>query len=158
MISTLFQEKCKEWWEEDAGFFGRGYMEGDNSYEGYLSTRMTLKERTQHEVNGIVRQLKLLPDARVLDCPCGYGRHSLDLARRGFRVVGVDINSEELQVARQQIDQMTTIQFIQSDMRLLQFSNEFDAVINMFYSFGFFESDDENRRVLRNFYNALKPG
>ncbi len=119
--------KQKAWWEDGGGFFGHGYMEGDNSYTGYLSQPMTLTERTRQEVDGIVELLGLQADQRLLDCPCGYGRHS-------------------------------HVRFMKEDMRFLKFSEGFDAVINMFYSFGFFETDEENFQVLRNFFSALKPG
>lgn len=152
------QRKRKEWWEEEGGFFGRGYMEGDNSHGGYLSAPMSLEERTRTEVEGVVKLLMLQGDQRILDCPCGYGRHSLVLAKRGFQVVGVDINGEELTVACQSADKLTDVQFMKNDMRFLNFSDEFDAVINLFYSFGFFETDEENIRVLHNFFKALKPG
>lgn len=148
----------KAWWEEEAGFFGHGYMEGDNSVEGYLDQQLTLAERTTNEVNGIINLLKLQPGQRLLDCPCGYGRHSIALAQRGIEVVGADINSEELQIACQQLSNLPNAQFIKNDMRFLYFHDHFDAVINMFYSFGFFETDEENLQVLRNFYTALKPG
>lgn len=156
MVSTTTCEK--EWWEEDAGFFGRGYMEGDNSREGYLEQPLTLAQRTENEVNGIINLLKLQPGQRVLDCPCGYGRHSIALAQRGMEVIGADINTEELQVACQCVSNLHNVQFIKNDMRHLFFHDYFDAVINMFYSFGFFKTDEENIQVLRNFYNALKPG
>lgn len=148
----------KQWWEEQGGFFGSRYMEGDDSYEGYLSTPLTLEQRTAREVTGILRLLELGSDARVLDCPCGYGRHSLRLAQRGLRVVGVDINGEELAVARRRGAGIPQLELVQNDMRHLPFEAEFDAVVNMFYSFGFFDSDEENMQVLRGFHRALVPG
>lgn len=153
---TLISQK--HWWEEQGGFFGSRYMEGDDSYEGYLSTPLTLEQRTETEVAGIVGLLGLDRDARVLDCPCGYGRHSLRLAQRGLRVVGVDINGEELAVARRKGARFPQVAFVQNDMRHLAFEAEFDAVVNMFYSFGFFDSDEENMQVLRGFHRALAPG
>jgi len=150
--------KQKAWWEDGGGFFGHGYMEGDNSYTGYLSEPMTLTERTRQEVDGIVELLELQADQRLLDCPCGYGRHSLEIARRGIQVVGVDINREELHRAQRAAGTVANVRFMKEDMRFLKFSEGFDAVINMFYSFGFFETDEENFQVLRNFFSALKPG
>jgi SAM-dependent methyltransferase len=158
MTVATIPVRQKEWWEENAGFFGRGYMAGDDSIEGYLEQRQTLIERTNTEVQGIISLLKLQPADRLLDCPCGYGRHSIGLARRGISVIGADINSEELQIACQSLSDLPNVQLIKNDMRFLYFHNHFDAVINMFYSFGFFETDEENIQVLRNFYTALKPG
>ena len=157
MTSIEPHGKQKEWWEDGGGFFGHGYMQGDNSNEGFLSQPMTLIERTRLEVDGVIRLLDLCDDQCILDCPCGYGRHSVALAERGFQVVGVDINREELTVAHQAARDVSNIQFVNRDMRFLEFSEEFDAVINMFYSFGFFETDEENFKVLQNFFHALKP-
>ena len=148
----------KEWWMEDGGFFGRSYMEGDNSLLGYLSTPQTLQERSHGEVEGVIRLLNLQPNQRVLDCPCGYGRHSLGLAQRGLKVVGIDINTQELEAACHKSDHLCNVQFINQDMQSLKYHNEFDAVVNLFFSFGFFESEAENLQVIRNFYSALKPG
>jgi SAM-dependent methyltransferase len=148
----------REWWSDGAGFFGRHYMEGDNSLNGYRAERQTLEQRTQMEAEGVIRLLGLQPGQSLLDCPCGYGRHSIALAQRGIQVVGVDINSEELQVALVNSPHYPMTRFVQQDMRHLLYQDSFDAVINMFYSFGFFESDEENIEVLRRFYRALKPG
>lgn len=147
-----------DWWDENGGFFGRHYMEGDDSREGYLSTPLTLDERTEREVRGIVELLDLRKGQRVLDCPCGYGRHTLRLAARGYRAVGVDINGEELAIARKHGRHLSNLELIKSDMRHLPFEREFDAVVNMFYSFGFFRTDEENIDALRRFRQALRPG
>lgn len=146
------------WWQNGAGFFGRHYMTCDNSLDGYRTEKQTLEERTNVEVTGVTRLLGIKEGDKVLDCPCGYGRHSIGLARRGFEVVGVDINSEELQVALGSSVDYLNVRFVQQDMRKLIYENEFDAIINMFYSFGFFEEDEENLKVLERFYHALKPG
>jgi ubiquinone/menaquinone biosynthesis C-methylase UbiE len=148
----------KAWFEDGGGFFGRYYIEGDNSIEGYLHSPMTLEERTQREINGVVRILELQPGDKVLDCPCGYGRHSRELATRGYEVVGCDINSEMLEPALSSTRDLSNVRFVQENMVKLDFNQEFDAVVNLFFSFGFFDSDEENDRVLANFYRALKPG
>lgn len=147
------------WWTEGYGLFGEFYMEGDNSLGGYLQKRkQTLEERTKTEVDGVIKLLNLQQSMAILDIPCGYGRHSLELARRGFSVIGVDINSIHLQKARKELaEENIKIEFVQENMLDISFNKKFDAVINMFYSFGFFDSDEENERVLKNFFNALKP-
>ena len=150
--------KTLQWWEDGAGFFGRHYMEGDDSVEGYRAEKQTLEERTRSEASGVINLIGLEEGQSVLDCPCGYGRHSAELARRGMNVVGVDVNSEELQIALNRSIAYPNLRFVQQDMRRLIYKDSFDAVINMFYSFGFFEEDEENLAVIRNFYNALKPG
>ena len=148
----------KLWWEEGYGFFGEFYMQGDNSVEGYLEAKkMTLEERTAEEVKGIIKLCSIKPGSDILDCPCGYGRHSIGLAKSGIKIVGVDINSFELAIARKNTKENgMTVRFVRDSMLNLKYKNKFDAVINMFYSFGFFASDKENLKVLKNFYNALK--
>jgi ubiquinone/menaquinone biosynthesis C-methylase UbiE len=150
--------QTKKFWEDGAGFFGKPYMEGDNSVEGYLTTPLTLEERTGRELAGIITLLGLKPGGRILDCPCGYGRHSIGLAKQGFQVLGSDINSEMLERARENSKGVSGVNFAQENMQVINYSDEFDAVINLFFSFGFFETEEENDHVLRNFFRALKPG
>ncbi|MCF7833753.1 MAG: class I SAM-dependent methyltransferase [Candidatus Pacebacteria bacterium] len=154
------QDAKNPWWSEEYGFFGNFYMDGDASQEGYLiEKKQSLKERTVTEVVGVVKLLSLKDGASVLDCPCGYGRHSIELARQGFEVVGSDINSVHLQKAIDAVKAYSlNITFSKESMLDLQYSSRFDGVINMFYSFGFFDTDEENEKVLKNFFNALKPG
>jgi SAM-dependent methyltransferase len=116
-------------------------------------------ERTLREVDFVVEKLELEPGARVLDVACGHGRHSLELARRGFRVVGVDLSPRSLERAREAArGEGLDVEFVHSDMRELDFEDEFDAAINLFTSFGYFESDDEDRRVVERVARALWPG
>lgn len=147
-----------EWWEDNAGFFGKKYIEGDDSFEGFLSTSQTLDVRTSREVEGIVRLLSLQPGASVLDCPCGYGRHSIALAKRGFQVLGSDLNGEMLALAHQQADGTGNLRFACENMLDLWYRECHDAVINMFLAFGFFEEERDNVKVLANFYHALNRG
>ncbi len=158
-IQPYMNQNNIQWWEESAGFFGDFYLEGDNSLEGYLQEKkQNLAQRTEEETKGIITLLSLKEGERILDIPCGYGRHSLELAKQGYDVVGIDINSVHLDKARQQAkDTKLTVDFRKADMLQSAFKGEFDAVINMFYSFGFFATDEENEKVLRNFYEALKP-
>ncbi|MBK8183185.1 MAG: class I SAM-dependent methyltransferase [Candidatus Competibacteraceae bacterium] len=161
-MSQLIQHQdiaCKEWWDNGGGFFGRRYMEGDDSKVGYLTTPRRLDERTQIEVDGILRLLDLAPGNAVLDCPCGYGRHTNGLSLRGLRVTGADINSEHLGAAAElTAGRGDLVRLVVEDMRLMSYQQEFDAAINMFFSFGFFDSHYDNMKVLENFYRALKPG
>jgi len=164
-VSTITPQAPGDWWKEEYGFFGEFYLEGDNSVEGYLiNKKQNLAERTTEEVNGIINVLgwtgQPATGKAVLDLPCGYGRHSIGLAKRGYDVTGVDINSVHLGRAadRAKNENVPNVQFIKQSMSEITFENKFDAVINMFYSFGFFETDAENNKTLDNFYKALKPG
>jgi SAM-dependent methyltransferase len=99
-----------------------------------------------------------------LDLPCGYGRHSLGLAKKCIKVIDGDINSEHLNEAKTQLETLQKTNELKAEVAFeivhmldVPFENKFDAVINMFYSFGFFDTDEENEEVLRQFYKALKP-
>jgi len=146
------------WYDNQAGFFGTKYMEGDDSIEGFMSMPQSLSTRTSHEVEGLVKLLSLKPGDSILDCPCGYGRHSIPLAQKGFKVLGSDINQEMLDAAHRSANGSTNLEFARENMLELEYSEDFDAVINMFLAFGFFESDYENTSVLSNFFAALRPG
>jgi cyclopropane fatty-acyl-phospholipid synthase-like methyltransferase len=149
----------KEWWENGGGFFGRHYMEGDDSLVGYLTTPRRLDERTRIEVDGIARLLRLQAGGPVLDCPCGYGRHSAALAARGLRVTGVDVNRDHLEAAAAATAiGGDLVRLVVEDMREMNYSEEFTGAINMFFSFGFFRSHYDNMKVLENFHRALIPG
>lgn len=113
--------------------------------------------KTRREVDFLVRCLRLPPGARILDVPCGYGRHAAELARRGFRVIGVDLSRAMIAEARRQWTEGPRLRFMQEDMRRLKVAGPFDAVINMYTSFGYF-SPRENVAVLRRLTRALRPG
>ncbi len=149
-----------QWWSEEHNFFGDFYIQGDNSINGYLiGKKQTLQERTAAEVQGVLKLLELSPPASILDIPCGYGRHSIALTQQGFSVTGSDLNSRHLSVAGQAASQASiSVNFQKENMLGIQYQSEFDVVINLFYSFGFFETDEENFKVLQNFFRALKPG
>lgn len=117
------------------------------------------EEQTREEVDFIINTLKLEEGARVLDLACGHGRHSLELTRRGFSVVGVDLSEEALRIARKNAEQAgVTVDYHLTDMREIGFSEEFDAVINMFTAFGYLEGEEEDQKVLDRIAAALRPG
>ncbi len=160
LVHEIKPQQDVKWWMPEYGFFGTFYMEGDNSVEGYLDCRkQNLAERTDMEAKGVISLLNLSPGSKLLDCPCGYGRHSNCLSEHGIDVVGYDINSVHLEQAIKNAKAKgLKTKFRQGNMLEIDLSAEFDAVINMFYSFGFFDTDEENFKVLVNFYNALKEG
>jgi ubiquinone/menaquinone biosynthesis C-methylase UbiE len=146
------------WWESDGGFFGDVYKEMDDSYEGHLNTPSTLADRTEAEMDGIIKLCQLKLGDSLMDCPSGYGRHSIGLAGRGVNVTGVDINDRFLEISKAALKQsnISNCKFVKGDMRSIDYKNKFEAVINMFYSFGFFDTDEENAGVAKQFYTALK--
>lgn len=145
----------REWWTTDGGFFGPAYRLADDSLGGPFSQAMGLDDRTALEVLGVEQICQLKPNSAILDCPTGYGRHARALDQRGHRVTGVDINHEFLDFDRRS---STTVNWVEGDMRTLPYEAMFDAVINMFYSFGFFEDEQDDARTLEGFRRALRPG
>jgi SAM-dependent methyltransferase len=115
------------------------------------------RAETRREVAGVLRLLPLRPSARILDIPCGFGRHAIELARTGFRVTGVDLSSKLLEKARRNAaTQGINVEFKRGDMRRLRYRNRFDAVVNLFTSFGYF-GEAGGLRVLGLFRRALRP-
>lgn len=111
------------------------------------------------EVSQALTLLKIEPGARVLDLGCGVGRHSLELARRGFRVTGVDRTASYLEQSRGKAAQAKLeAEFVQSDMREFLQPGAFDAAINLFTTFGYFRDPQDDLKVMRNVCRSLKPG
>jgi len=115
-------------------------------------------ERTKKEVDFIQRTLNLPQGAQMLDLCCGHGRHTVELAASGYSMVGQDLSQSSLDLAKTAAaERNLQIQFIHSDMRHIPFEAEFDAVINMFTAFGYFDDDTEDQQVLDAAAKALKP-
>ena len=116
-------------------------------------------ENTSEEVTNLISLLKINPGASVLDLCCGPGRHSLEFARRGFLVAGVDRTRTYLDKARRQAEaEGLNLEFIEEDMRSFCRPEAFDAAINLFTSFGFFEDEKEDELVMKNVHRSLREG
>ena len=91
----------------------------------------------ESEVGWILGHVAPPAGGRILDAPCGFGRHSLALARRGFDVTGVDLSETELQRAKERAAEVgLPLQLVRQDMRDMEFSGEFDLALNLFSSIG----------------------
>jgi ubiquinone/menaquinone biosynthesis C-methylase UbiE len=97
--------------------------------------------------------------ARILDVPCGQGRHAHLLAEAGFDVDGLDYSADLLAVARKR-GVGPTLRYTRGDMRKMpaRWTRRFDAVLNLFTSFGFFNHQADDARVIREFSRVLRPG
>jgi len=116
-------------------------------------------ESAPGQVAAVVELLGIEAGAAVLDLPCGVGRHSLELVRRGFRVTGVDRTAAYLETAREKATaEGLGLELIQADMRVFVRPHAFDAAVNLFTSFGYFEDPAEDRQVAENFFRSLRPG
>lgn len=118
------------------------------------------KNRDENEarrvLDNLLRALDLPAGARILDLACGKGRHSRYLAEKGFDVTGLDISAASITFARQ--FEHEKLNFYQHDMRLPFRINYFDAVVNFFTSFGYFQNDLDHVRTLKNVNRNLRPG
>ncbi len=93
---------------------------------------------------------------KILDLACGAGRHSIFLNKLGLNVTGVDLSKNSIETAKE--FENDNLNFAVHDMREVYQENEFDYVFNMFTSFGYFESNEENIKMLRSVEKTLKPG
>ena len=144
---------AQPWYES---FFERDYFE---IWLGGRADQVLTAERTEAEVDFIERALSLAAGSSILDLCCGHGRHALLLAERGYSVTGVDFSDRALRLARRGARRAgLPVRWLKRDMRRIAFREEFGAVINVFTSFGYFESDAENEDVVRRIAAALKPG
>lgn len=111
------------------------------------------------EVDRIIQLLEIAPGASVLDFCCGVGRHSLEFARRGYGVSGVDRTRAYLERARALASaEGLKVEFLESDVRSFSRPGTFDAAISMFTSFGYFEDPADDLKVVQSLQTALKAG
>jgi SAM-dependent methyltransferase len=144
-MSVLQNEIPQDWYE--------------TAFDG-MSAEMAWTERTGSEIDRALTMLRPEGGERILDLACGTGRHSLELVRRGFSVVGVEIGQELVDIARKDAEgQGLEAEFVQGDLRELDYADEFDIVLNLNDgAVGYIETDEENHRTFEVISRALKPG
>jgi len=136
----------KQWYEELFENYGRKY-DNENFAQG------TIKE-----CDFIEQEIGFNKSLNILDLGCGTGRHSIELAKRGYSLTGIDLSKSLLDRAKEKAaEQNIPIHFIQADARKLNFSNEFDLVLMLCEAaFPLMETDEMNYQILKNASNALK--
>ena len=124
---------------------------------GDLQLQENRQQATVSDVDRIANVIGPAPQ-KILDAPCGTGRHALELARRGYRVLGIDFNPKLLEAARTKSDEQSlATDFQLADLREFSAEEEFDAALCLWTSVGYF-SDSDNERMLHNLVKAVKPG
>lgn len=140
----------KEWWETT---FNNNYLRADSYFAS--------SARVSREIAFLLRifhKIGLKKNAKILDFACGYGTHALALARHGFDVTGLDFSKNYIARARKNArKKKVKVSFLQKDMRNISFPRSFDAAICMYTSFGYFENENDHRKVLKQISRALKP-
>ena len=137
----------KQWWET---LFDEKYL---NTYVDTVTP-----ELTKLQITFLLKRLQLKKGAEILDLACGHGRHAIELAKRGYKVTGLDFSKHFIDIAKKEAEvKGVKVNFVRGDMRNLSFVNKFDAITNMFTSFGYFDDESDNELVLRKISRALKP-
>ena len=130
------------WYEE---YFGPDYLLID------------IHKNTSKEVDFIYDVLRLKKKTKLLDCACGYGRHLAPLVKRGIDVIGCDLSQFMLDKAQEKLRGTKKNRLVRCDLRYLPFIKVFDCACNMFNSFGYFKSEEDNFKVLTSLAKSLKP-
>lgn len=113
-------------------------------------------QEAEYFMDNLLEQIHLPVKSSVLDIACGKGRHSLFLADKGYHVTGIDLSEQSIAYCKQ--FERQSLEFYVHDMREIFRTNCYDVALNLFTSFGYFNSDHDNRLALRTASLALKPG
>jgi len=137
----------KQWYEELFENYGMKY---DNE---------SFTQGTIGECDFIEKEIKSNKETKIIDIGCGTGRHSIELSKRGYSVVGIDLSESLLKRAKEKaFEQNLQIVFQKHDARNLPFSHQFDLVIMLCEgAFPLMETDEMNFQILQNAASALKP-
>lgn len=112
-------------------------------------------EEAEEEIEKIIKLGKFEEGDRILDMPCGLGRHSKELERKGFEVVGVEKTQDYVEDARENTE---SAEIVKKDMKNFKRGRSFDAAINWWNSFGYFEEKSDDLKMLENIQKSLKEG
>ena len=132
-----------------------------NWYEKWFNTNYyhILYANRDHEeaklfINNLVAYLKLKKNSKIIDIACGNGRHATYLNHLGYDVTGIDLSKKNIETASKYSKK--NLQFFVHDMRKLFKKNEYDLVVNLFTSFGYFDKDSDNEKALLAIANNVK--
>jgi 2-polyprenyl-3-methyl-5-hydroxy-6-metoxy-1,4-benzoquinol methylase len=107
-------------------------------------------------ISNLLKELALPEKASILDLACGKGRHAYFMAKKGFEVLGLDLSAESIHSAKRHYP-LPNLAFEVHDMREKYEKRQFDYVFNFFTSFGYFENNDDNQKVVDAIKSYLKP-
>jgi len=111
---------------------------------------------SKQDVDFIINVLDLPEGGKVLDLFSGVGRHSIELAKRGYKPIGIEYNKEYLNIAQSRAtENNVAVEFLHGDVRKVDYGSDFDATIIMYQSYGYF-SDEDDENILSKIYFALR--
>jgi len=137
------QQKSSNWFEE---WFNSPYYDLLYHYRD--------EEEAFTLMDNIVQHLDTPPNSKMLDLACGKGRHSIFLAEKGYDVTGLDLSDEMVRIAKSY--ENPNLKFYQHDMREPFDLCGFDYIFNLFTSFGYFDHERDNYKIVHNVANCLK--
>lgn len=135
----------KEWFDE---WFDTNYYHILYKNRNYTEAGIFL--------DNVIKHLSIESNSKILDLACGKGRHSIYLNKKGFDVTGVDLSEQSIVSAKS--NENEKLNFHIHDMRNVFKSNSFDYIFNLFTSFGYFDTIEENLSVIASTMQSLKPG
>ena len=135
----------KKWFQSwfDSPYYHILYKDRDNQEAEYF-------------MDNLLEQIHLPINSSILDIACGKGRHSMFLADKGYHVTGIDLSEQSIEYCKQ--FERQSLEFYVHDMREIFRTNCYDVALNLFASFGYFNSDHDNHLALRTASMSLKPG
>ncbi len=145
-------------------------MEGENNWESFFDKiapdymNACFTKYTSSEVDFMEAEFGLTCGDKIIDIGCGTGRHSLELARRGYKVTGLDLSSKMLEEAKKVSEaEILEIEFIRADAADFSLENSFDGAISICEgAFGLLSVNDDtfkrDQKILENICHVLKPG
>ena len=105
-------------------------------------------------IDNLTAYLKPALHSRILDIACGRGRHSVYLNKKGFDVTGIDLSEQSIKYAKQ--FEQKHLHFFVHDMRKLGYINYYDIALNLFTSFGYFDTEKDHVNALKSFRKSIK--
>jgi 2-polyprenyl-3-methyl-5-hydroxy-6-metoxy-1,4-benzoquinol methylase len=145
-MTLMGDGRMAEWWQEAFD-------------DSYLHIYARMDRSADESASYIVDRLALPPGVDILDLCGGYGRVAIPLAQRGYRMTVLDLSEHLLAEGKRRAKEAgVEIHWLHGDMREIPSSSHFDAIINIFTSFGYFDDDTENERVLQGAAQTLNPG
>jgi SAM-dependent methyltransferase len=145
-IYTVSDNNCtvhpKEWFETwfDSKYYHQLYQNRDEAEAEFF-------------LNNLIKKIGFEKNTKILDLACGRGRHANFLATKGYQVSGYDLSKSSIEYAKNSTD--FPINFQVKDMRIPFGDGEFDVILNLFTSFGYFENEKQNLKVMQNIAAAL---